>query len=150
MLHGLWRQNNDGTYPEHCSNAPGPGTPTLFSDIFPDAGLLAHEWQTHGTCSGVAADTYFSLARKAFHEVVVPQSLAQVSSPTSRPPDAILADFATANGAFPAGSFALSCGNNYLTAVEVCLSKSLAPVACSQVRTCRANTVRIVPPGGAD
>lgn len=150
VLHGLWPQNNDGTYPENCSQAPGPADPGAFSDILPDAGLLTHEWQTHGTCSGLSPDAYFALARKAVHEVTIPSSLAQITAPASRPPDAILTDFKSSNPSFPDTGFALSCGNNYLTAVEVCLDKSLAAIACSQVRSCRANTVRIVPPGGAN
>src|SRR5579859_4381594 len=52
VLHGLWPQNFDGTYPENCSGAPGPADPSSFSDVYPDAGLLQHEWKTHGTCSG--------------------------------------------------------------------------------------------------
>jgi ribonuclease T2 len=40
----------------------------------------------------------------------------------------------------------VSCGNNYLTAIEVCLDKSLHPVPCTGIRSCRANTVRIPAP----
>src|ERR1700754_5146618 len=43
VLHGLWPENNDGTYPENCSNAAGPSNPSQYSDIYPDAGLLQHE-----------------------------------------------------------------------------------------------------------
>ena len=149
VLHGLWPQNSDGTYPENCSDAPGPSNPGAYSDILPDAGLLAHEWQTHGTCSGLAPDPYFTLARQAVHEVKIPPTLSGITQPTSMTPTAILSSFAQQNPSFPALSLALSCGNNYLTAVEVCLSKSLAPIACSDVRSCGATTVRIVPPGAS-
>src|SRR3981189_481975 len=53
VLHGLWPQNNNGTYPENCSTEPGPRNPAAYSDIYPDPGLLNHEWRTHGTCSSL-------------------------------------------------------------------------------------------------
>jgi ribonuclease T2 len=146
VLHGLWPQNNDGTYPENCSNAPGPSDPAEYSDIYPDQGLLAHEWQTHGTCSGLKAEAYFSAARAAFRSVNIPKALSGLTSQTSLPPDQILNLFTASNPAIPRSSLALSCGNNYLTAVEVCLDQSLHPVACGAIRSCRANTVRILPP----
>jgi ribonuclease T2 len=62
-----------------------------------------------------------------------------------QPPAAIIDLFAQSNPSFPAGSIALSCGNNYLTAVEVCFDKSLNPTACRAVRSCRANAVKITP-----
>lgn len=149
VLHGLWPQNNDGSYPEHCSDAPGPTNPSAYRDLYPDAGLLRHEWATHGTCSGLTADAFFSQARAALHAVQIPAGLSSLNSQTTSTPDAILSQFAQANPSTPRESLALSCGNNYLTAVEVCLDHTLHAVACSNIRSCRANSVRIVPPGGS-
>ena len=146
VLHGLWPQNSDGTYPQDCSNAPGPADPAQYSDIYPDAGLLEHEWQTHGTCSGLSADAFFQTARVAFDSFRVPPQLAQLNTQISMAPSQILSLVTDSNPSLPASSLALSCGNNYLTAVEVCLDKQLHPVACGQVRSCRARVVRIPPP----
>jgi ribonuclease T2 len=146
VLHGLWPQNTDGTYPHNCTNAPGPDDPSKYSDIYPDPSLLQHEWAAHGTCSGLAPDDYFTAARKAFLAVKIPPKLAGLTAQTSMPPDQILGLFTAANPSIPQSALALSCGNNYLTAVEVCLDKNLLPEACSGVRSCRANTVRIPPP----
>jgi ribonuclease T2 len=146
VLHGLWPQNTDGTYPQNCSNAPGPADPSQYSDIYPDAGLLQHEWRTHGTCSGLSPDTFFTAARAAFHSVAIPPTLAQLTTQISLPPAQILGLVTTANPTIAASSLALSCGNNFLTAVEVCLDKQLHPMACGPIRSCRANTVRIPPP----
>ncbi len=145
-LHGLWPQRNSGPYLEDCTNAPGPRNPAQYSDIYPDPGLLRHEWKTHGTCSGLSADAFFTLARQAERSVVIPTELTSLDHQTSMPPAQILDLFAKANPSFPRESLALSCGNNYLTAVEVCMSKTLQPTACGAIRTCRANTVRIPPP----
>ncbi|HEV2708765.1 MAG TPA: ribonuclease T2 [Edaphobacter sp.] len=145
-LHGLWPQNNSGPYLENCTNAPGPRNPGQYSDIYPDSGLLRHEWKTHGTCSGLSADAFFNLARQAERSVVIPAELTSLDRQTSMPPAQILNLFAKANPSFPRESLALSCGNNYLTAIEVCMSKTLQPTACGAIRSCRANTVRIPPP----
>lgn len=146
VLHGLWPQNADGSYPQNCNNAPGPADPSQYSDIYPDPGLLQHEWRTHGTCSGLSADAFFTTARSAFQSFSVPPRLAQLNTQISMPPDQILSLVTQSNPSIGAKSLALSCGNNYLTAVEVCLDKKLHPIACGTVRSCRARTVRIPPP----
>jgi ribonuclease T2 len=146
VLHGLWPQNTNGTYPQNCSTEPGPRSPGSFRDIYPDAGLLRHEWSTHGTCSGLSPDDFFTAARTAFHSVAIPSKLSQLDHQISMPPDEILGLFTAANPSIPRTSLALSCGNNYLTAIEVCLNKSGQPTACGPIRSCRANTVRIPPP----
>jgi ribonuclease T2 len=146
VLHGLWPQNTDGSYPQNCSNAPGPSDPSKYSDIYPDPGLLQHEWKTHGTCSGLSPDAFFTAARNAVQSVKIPPTLTQLDHQISLPPGQILGLFTATNPGIPGTSLALSCGNNYLTAVEVCLDKKLSPTSCGPIRSCRANTVRIPPP----
>ena len=146
VLHGLWPQNNDGSYPENCSSASGPNDPSAFRDIYPEAGLLEHEWHTHGTCSGLDADSFFKSARNALHSITIPNELAHLSTQTSMPPDQIVSLFTGVNPALSPDGVVISCGHNFLTAVAICLDKSLRPIACGPVRSCRANTVRIPPP----
>lgn len=146
VLHGLWPQNNDGSYPENCSNAPGPRDPSTFADIYADTGLLEHEWRTHGTCSGLSPDAFFSTARSAWRSVVIPRKLAALSRQTSMSPNEIMDLFMVDNPRIPRESLAVSCGNNYLTAVEICLDKTLRPIQCGPIRSCRAVIVRIPPP----
>jgi ribonuclease T2 len=146
VLHGLWPENSNGRNPEDCSNAPGPADPSEYKDIYPDPGLLQHEWSTHGTCSGLSPNAFFNEARTAYDSVVIPAKLKNLTSQVSMPPQQILVLFTQANPTIPQASLALTCGSNYLTAVEVCMDKSLHPTACTGVRTCRANVVRIPPP----
>ena len=146
VLHGLWPENNNGSYPENCSSAPGPPDPSQYKDIFPEPALLQHEWRTHGTCSGLGPDAFFQAARSAFHAVIIPPTLSTLTSQTSLPPDQIIGLFTASNPSIPRSSFAVSCGHNYLTAVEACLDKNLHPIPCTAVRSCRANTVRIPAP----
>ena len=146
VLHGLWPENADDTYPEHCSDAPGPTNPAQYADLYPSPGLLEHEWRQHGTCSGLSPDAYFQAVRSAFHEVRIPAQFSSLSTQISMSPDQILGLFTSANPAIPRSSLVLSCGNNYLTAVDICLDRNLHPTACGALRSCRASTVRIPPP----
>lgn len=146
VLHGLWPQNMNGSYPQNCSATSGPADPSQYSDIYPDSGLLRHEWRTHGTCSGLSPDDFFTSARAAFRSIAIPAQLTQLTKQISMPPGEILGLFTAANPKITRASLALSCGNNFLTAIEVCLDKQLQPAACGPIRSCRANTVRIPPP----
>jgi ribonuclease T2 len=142
VIHGLWPQYVDG-YPEHCSNAPGLANPSEMADIMPDAGLVAHEWSTHGTCSGLDAENYFKLLRRAFNEVKIPDRFANARDNFSIDPSDAKKAFLQSNPNFRAEDMTVSCGNNYLTAVSLCLTKDLKPTACQNLRDCRANAIHV-------
>jgi ribonuclease T2 len=149
VVHGLWPQNTDGSYPEHCPSRPGPVSDQVWAGLMPTRPLAEHEWQTHGTCTPYAVDAYFSVVRRAYESVKIPAQFTSTTQQTMEPPTAIVDAFARINTGFPAGSIALSCGNNRLTAIEVCFDKKLQPMACSGIRTCRANNVKITPQASA-
>ena len=146
VLHGLWPQNYDGTYPENCSNAPGPANPSAYKDIYLAQNLLEHEWRTHGPCSGLSADDFLNTAREAYKSITVPQRLETLTKQASMSPNQIMNLFMVDNPRIPRESLAVSCGNNYLTAVEICLDISLKPFQCGSIRSCGAVVVRIPPP----
>jgi ribonuclease T2 len=78
--------------------------------------------------------------------IAIPASLSRLNQQISLPPSQIIALFQTANPTIPAASLALSCGNNRLTAIEVCMDKNAQATACGSMSSCRANVVRITPP----
>ncbi len=145
VLHGLWPQNFDGTYPGTCSHRAGPAHPERYLDLIPDASLIQHEWTKHGTCTTLSPDAFFSTARQAFSAVKIPAAFQHVNHATSMSPDAILTLFRQANPSFPAESFALSCGRNRLTAIEACVSRDVQPIACQKIHTCAARQVTVEP-----
>jgi ribonuclease T2 len=116
-----------------------------MTDIMPDPGLVAHEWSVHGTCSGLDADAYFKLIRQAFGSVKIPSRFSAPSEPFSMPPQQIKQAFSDANSQLKTENLTVSCGNNYLTAVSVCLTKDLQPTACQALPDCHANTVKVPP-----
>jgi len=74
ILHGLWPQFHRG-FPSYCQTAERPPPRSLtadMADIMGTPGLAWHQWKKHGTCSGLAADDYFDLARLAYDQVVRP------------------------------------------------------------------------------
>ena len=104
----------------------------------------AKEWERKAMVAVRAGDD--NLARQALHSVIIPTKLTSLDHEISMPPREILNLFAKSNPSFPPDSFTLTCRNNYLTAIEVCLTKQLQPTSCGPIRSCRANTVRIPPP----
>jgi ribonuclease T2 len=144
IVHGLWPQFTEG-YPENCFNAPGPSNPSEMLDIMPDEKLIQHEWTTHGTCSGLSADEYFKLLRRAYTSIRIPAQLAPPSEGFSITPSELKEKFLEVNPRLNRESIAVSCGNNYLTGMHVCLTKDLQPTSCGTIRDCRANVVKVTP-----
>ena len=116
-----------------------------MTDIMPDESLVAHEWKTHGTCSGLDADAYFKLVRQAFESVKIPPQLSSPQGMFSITPPELKEGFIAANPQLKAGDLAISCGNNYLTGISVCLDRKLQPRACEGLRDCRANVIKVAP-----
>lgn len=145
VLHGLWPQYAPRGYPEHCSDAPGLRNPSEVADIMPDTWLVTHEWTTHGTCSGLDAESYFKLLRQAFTSTRIPGRFEALGQNFSIPPEQVKSEFVQANPGFSAEDMTVSCGNNYLTAVSLCMTKDLKSTACQNLRDCRANVVRVPP-----
>jgi ribonuclease T2 len=104
---------------------------------------VAHEWSTHGTCSGLDAESYFQLLRRVFASIKVPSRFAGARENFSIPPDEVKREFVQANPNFRASEMTVSCGNNYLTAVSFCMTRELKPAVCQNLRDCRANMIRV-------
>jgi ribonuclease T2 len=116
-----------------------------MTDIMPDAGLVAHEWKTHGTCSGLPPQAYFKLLRQAFASVRVPQQLEAPRRAFDITPQDLKEDFVAANPRLKREDLAVGCGNNWLTGVSFCMDKQLQPRTCEALRDCRANSIRVAP-----
>jgi len=148
VVHGLWPQNNDGTYPENCDDAARPAIPEGYLNLIPTIPMIEQTWITHGTCSGLNPDAYFSSVRTALQSIEIPSTFAASRNPPAQiAPEIILDQFRRDNPSFPRSSFVLSCSNNnQLTAIEACFDKNLTPIACQGLQSCRARTIKITPP----
>ena len=122
-----------------------------MSDLMPAAKLIRHEWSAHGTCSGLDAESYFGLVRKARDSVSIPGTFESPRAAIEQSPADIVAEFMHANPRLPADSVVATCsrqGAPRLREVHVCFDRELAPRACSSdslQEACRAASV-ILPP----
>jgi ribonuclease T2 len=147
IVHGLWPEFHNGGGPEYCSHAPGPD-PALAAgmlDIMPDLHLVEHEWQAHGTCSGLNASEYFKLVRKAFTSFRIPRQFLNPQARFAISPFDVKKAFEESNPSLNDAAVAIGCRGNYLSAVSICISKDLHPVPCPAVRDCRARMIQVTP-----
>jgi len=151
VLHGLWPQYEKGGWPQNCTTGKLDARlidPML--DIMPSRKLVRHEWEKHGTCSGLDAQAYLEESREAFEQVKIPAVYQAPLQQITVDPEKLQLNFATANPSFPRESFNVVCTNNgrFLQEVRVCLNQDLTPRACNAEvarAACRSNSVILRP-----
>jgi ribonuclease T2 len=148
-MHGLWPQYDAG-YPEFCEGA-GRVTAAVIRaqlDIMPDRGLITHQWRKHGSCSGLAPEDYFELARAAFEAIRIPPEFATRTADLRLSAAAVEAAFAAVNPGLTAEGMAVSCDDGRLEEVRICLTRDLDFRACAEVdaRGCRQRRLLVPAP----
>jgi ribonuclease T2 len=133
VVHGLWPQSEGGRGPERCEPA-SPVSEELLRvtlNYIPSESLIQHEWQLHGTCTGLSANEYFAGVRRARDSVTIPRDLQGPARPLQMPAVDIESRFAAANPRFPKDAFRVSCyQDGELQEVRICFNKDLTPRAC--------------------
>jgi len=112
--------------------------------------LVYHEWDTHGTCSGLDARAYFDLVRKARDTVKIPESYASPRGTLTVTPDEVEEAFVKANPGLKRSAIAVTCGGNRLSEVRICLGKDLKFRDCAEVdrRSCPRERISMPPVRG--
>ena len=134
VLHGLWPQFDSGDYPEYCVSDVrlSADAEAVGLTVYPSPKLLRHEWETHGTCSGLDATAYFRTADRALGRVRVPAPFEAPASRFMMTGEQIAAQFRTANPGMPERGLAVACGRGELSEVRVCLSRDLKFRSCGE------------------
>jgi ribonuclease T2 len=147
VVHGLWPQGETGRGPMNCGGSPvSQSIVQTMLNYFPTASLIQHEWQTHGTCTGLSAADYFAEVRKARDSVKIPGDFQAPTRAVSESPGQIEAAFAAANPNFPPQALRTSCTAGALQEVRVCFDKNISPRACSgSAGECPAPTIQVLP-----
>jgi len=153
VVHGLWPQYERG-FPEYCQ-VPAPrlnrNIVSMMLDIMPSPRLVFHQWDKHGTCSGLPARGYFESVRKAYAVVKIPSQYLNLKRPVTVSPDEVEEAFIKANPGLTREGIAVTCDNR-LREVRICMTREFAFMPCEETnrRACRREKV-IMPPirGGA-
>ncbi|HET8940986.1 MAG TPA: ribonuclease T2 [Rudaea sp.] len=149
VLHGLWPENRNGSWPQHCDTHAAPDETTIKRTLafMPSRRLIEHEWQTHGSCTGLDPSAYFAQADRAFASVRIPAVLHAPRKPPDLSANELIRAFLQTNPGLGKNMISVACRDgNELTEVRVCLNKdTLSPQACTgRIRnTCRIGSLRI-------
>ncbi|KAA2313012.1 ribonuclease T [Pseudooceanicola sediminis] len=154
VLHGLWPQNEVG-YPADCASPlpdPSRAETAAMADIMGTGSLAWHEWQKHGRCSGLSAQAYFALSRRAYDSVTRPALLRAVPRDLRLPASTIEAAFLEENPQLEADGLTITCKAGRIQEARICLTKWLDPRPCAPDtrRDCRATDALFHSLGGSD
>ena len=145
VVHGLWPQYERG-FPSYCQvPAPRLNRAIVGSmlDLMPSPHLIFHEWDQHGTCSGLPPHDYFETVRKARSAVKIPSEYLDLNKPITVTSGEVAEAFVKANPGLSQRAMAVSCDRRRLTEVRVCLGKDLSFHDCPEIarRTCRLGEI---------
>ena len=149
VVHGLWPQYERG-FPRNCQ-VPAPrlnrNIMTSMLDLMPAPRLVFHEWDQHGTCSGLSAQAYFDQVRKARETVKIPEIYSAPNATITVTPDEVEEAFVKSNPGLSRSAIAVTCGGTRLSEVRICMSKDLKFRDCEEIdrRACRRDKL-IMPP----
>ena len=138
VLHGLWPQYEDG-WPADCRHSfrnPSRNDTEAMADIMGTSGLAWHQWNKHGSCSGLSPDDYYALSREAYGDVTRPQILRDLDRSVTLPASLIEEAFLKDNTHLSADQITITCRDNRIQEARICLTKDLEP------RDCGADTIR--------
>ena len=152
VVHGLWPQYEAG-FPEFCQN-PAPrldrNIVSSMLDLMPAPRLIFHQWDKHGTCSGLQPRSYFEAVRKARAQVKIPEPYIELSKPLTVSPDEVEQAFVEANPGLSRAGVAVNCSGRRMSEVRICLSKDFKFRDCAEIdrRACRQKQLTMPPVRG--
>ena len=145
VVHGLWPQYEQG-FPSFCQ-VPAPrldhAIVSSMLDLMPSPRLIFHEWDRHGTCSGLSPRAYFEVVRKARAVIKVPEEFFEIDKPIAVKPDDVADAFVKANAGMSRADIAVACDSKRLSEVRVCLNRDFTFHDCPDVahRACKRESI---------
>ncbi|MCY1078887.1 ribonuclease T2 [Archangium lansingense] len=150
VIHGLWPQFAQGGFPSSCQLRP-EAVPTEVVEkmmpSMPSKRLISHEWEKHGTCSGLDVEEYFNVTEEAFQRVALPEPLRTPRKIVTGSVTAIERLFMEENPGLDPEEIAVVCNGQTVSEIRICMDKELNFRTCGRdVRdTCKEGRARFPP-----
>lgn len=152
VVHGLWPQYRNG-WPQYCDSDARLGEQVVDAmlDIMPSRSLVRHQWNKHGTCSGLSPEDYFTLTRRLQEEIRIPARYVDPDRPIDVSVEQFVSDFLATNRNLSRDMISVQCGNRRgrasLRELRVCFSRGGAFQSCgtNERRQCRADRLLLPP-----
>ena len=138
VLHGLWPQYEDG-WPQDCYSTfqpPSRAMTEAMADVMGTSGSAWHQWNKHGSCSGLSPADFYALARAAYGRIVRPDVFMQLDRPISLPASVVEAAFIAENPGLDRPEITITCDAGYIQEARICLTRDL------ELRRCGADVIR--------
>ncbi|MCB2115238.1 MAG: ribonuclease T2 [Rhodobacteraceae bacterium] len=140
-LHGLWPQNEFG-WPSYCRTGerdPSRGQTKAMADIMGSSGLAWYEWKKHGRCSGLSAEGYYALSRRAYETVNIPDVFQNLRKDVKLPASVVEEAFVETNPGLDAAMITVTCEAGRVQEARICLTRDLEfrPCGLDAARDCR-------------
>ena len=149
VLHGLWPQYERG-WPANCRSSFRPPSRSMtgdMADIMGTSGLAWHQWNKHGTCSGLDPADYYALSREAFDGVTRPQVFRDLDHAVTLPASLIEEAFLRDNPDLSADGITITCKDGGIQEARICLTRDLTPRRCGTdvIRDCSMSDADFAP-----
>lgn len=145
-VHGLWPQHETG-WPEYC-RSPHPDATraetAAAAVLYGSAGLAWHQWEKHGSCSGLTARDYFRTTALARGRLRLPVAFGGEGGGGRLAAAAVVRAVLALNPGLAAESLVVICRAGWLAELRQCLTPGLAPRACAadvRARDCGGRVV---------
>ncbi|WP_323902935.1 ribonuclease T2 family protein [Aeromonas caviae] len=125
VLHGLWPQYQRG-YPASCTRERlDADMEQQFAGLYPSRFLYRHEWEKHGTCSGLSQEAFHQLASDLRQKVKIPAAYQSPEVPLRKNSFQLKADLASANEWLAPDNITVACadGGRFLREIYICINK---------------------------
>ena len=103
-----------------------------YPGLYPNDFLYTHEWEKHGTCTGLDPEGYLLLSRELKESIRIPEAFIAPEEPFRMDADSLAEAFAEVNPGFDKDSFSVHCSDDgaYFNELYVCFSRAGVPIQC--------------------